>query len=124
MAAGVPFWILDAIWLGIVSKNFYQKELGSLLRKDINWSPAIIFYLLYPLGITIFALVPVKDTNSLQKAASLGALLGLIAYATYDLSNFATLKDWPISVVITDIFWGIFVTATSTAIAYLLLNKF
>lgn len=94
------------------------------MRKDINWPPALAFYLLYPLGITIFALVPAKDADSLLKAAGLGALLGLIAYATYDLSNMATLKGWPLSVVVTDILWGIFVTGSSAAAAYLILTNF
>ncbi len=122
-AAGLPFWLLDAVWLGIISKDFYQKDLGNLLRKEIHWLPAIIFYLLYPVGIAFFALAPAKEAASLQRAATFGALLGLIAYATYDLSNMATLKGWPLSVVITDILWGIFVTGSSAAAAYLILTK-
>jgi uncharacterized membrane protein len=106
------FFAIDMIWLGFVAKGFYRNNLGHLLRPEVNWTAAIIFYLLYIIGILIFATMPALDKNSPWQAVLLGGLFGFFAYATYDLTNLATLKDWPVIVVWVDIAWGVFLTAS------------
>lgn len=116
------FFTIDIIWLGLLAKNFYQKQLGALLG-PVNWSAALIFYLLYIIGIIIFALEPALEKNSLTQAVLLGGLLGLIAYSTYDLSNLATLKNWPTTVVFIDIIWGTILTSSVATISFLIAKK-
>ena len=111
---------IDLLWLGVIAKNFYQEKLGPMLRDPVNWPPAIIFYLLFPLGVIILAVSPAKEAESLQKALFLGALFGFYTYATYDLSNLATLKNWPLQVTITDIIWGTFISTVTAGVAYLI----
>lgn len=107
----IVFLIIDLVWLGLIAKNLYQKYLGSFLSDTVNWPVAIIFYLIYVVGISIFAIYPSVDKNSALRAVLLGALFGFFAYATYDLTNLATLKDWPLPIVIIDIVWGAILTA-------------
>ena len=114
---------IDLLWLGVIAKNFYQEKLGEMLRNPVNWPPAIIFYLLFPLGVILLAVSPAKESESLQKALILGALFGFYTYSTYDLSNLATLKNWPLSVTITDIIWGTFISTVTAGVAYLITNN-
>ena len=114
------FFGIDMIWLGFVAKGFYRNNLGHLLRPDVNWTAALVFYLLYIGGILIFATMPALEKNSLYQAVVLGGLFGFFAYATYDLTNMATLKDWPLNVVIVDIIWGIVLTASVAAASFLI----
>jgi uncharacterized membrane protein len=114
------FFGIDMIWLGFVAKGFYRKNLGHLLRSDVNWIAALVFYLLYIGGILIFATMPALEKKSLYQAVVLGGLFGFFAYATYDLTNMATLKDWPLNVVIVDIIWGIVLTASVAAASFLI----
>jgi uncharacterized membrane protein len=93
------------LWLGVIAKGFYQDKLIAFLG-PVNWTAAIIFYLIFIVGILIFAVVPALEAQSLLKAVMLGALFGFFTYATYDLTNLATLKDWPMVVVLVDIVWG------------------
>ena len=107
-ALTVPvFFIIDLIWLGIVAKGFYQKNLKYILSPNVNWTAAIIFYLMYIAGILIFAVLPGVAKDSVRHAVLWGALFGFFTYATYDLTNLALLKDWPLNIVVVDIFWGI-----------------
>jgi len=107
-ALTVPvFFIIDLIWLGVVAKGFYQKNLKFILSPNVNWTAAIIFYLMYIAGILIFAVVPGVAKDSLRHAVLWGALFGFFTYATYDLTNLALLKDWPLNIVIIDILWGV-----------------
>ena len=117
-AAGV-FVLFDAIWLKYVAKSFYQKHIGGLLKKKPDFFAAICFYLVYILGIIVFALSPALREDSLLWALGLGGLLGFVMYATYDLTNQSTLKNWPRIVTIVDLAWGTFVTAAITAITFL-----
>lgn len=110
--------ILDLFWLGILAKDFYQKYLGFLMRPTPNWTPAIIFYLLYALAIIYFILLPNISKGSLTAVLISGAILGLVVYGTYELTNMAIIKDWPIKIVIVDIIWGIFMTSVVSAIGY------
>jgi uncharacterized membrane protein len=100
------FFLIDMVWLGVVAKGFYRRHLGSLLSPNVNWAAAILFYLLFIVGLIVFAIRPALVGEEPLKALFLGALLGLISYATYDLSNLATLKDWPLVVTIVDLIWG------------------
>ena len=102
----ILFLALDLFWLGLIAKNFYQKHLGTFFSDKINWKAAVIFYLLFILGAMIFSVYPAVARDSLTKAMIFGVLFGLFTYATYDLTNLATLKDWPVPIVIVDIIWG------------------
>jgi uncharacterized membrane protein len=116
----IVFFIVDMAWLGFVAKGLYQKYLGSFLSEQVNWVAAIVFYLLFIVGIFIFAILPAVEKNSLAAAVTLGALFGFFTYATYDLTNLATLKNWPLNIVVIDIIWGSVLTAiVSTAGFYI-----
>lgn len=112
------FFGIDMLWLGVVAKGFYRDNLGHLLRPDVNWAAALIFYLLYIAGILIFATLPALEKHSLRQAVIMGALFGFFCYATYDLTNLATLKGWPVKVVIVDILWGMLLTASVAAASF------
>ena len=112
------FFIIDLIWLGVVAKSFYQKNLKYILSPNVNWSAAIIFYLIYIAGILIFAVLPAVAKDSLRHAAVWGALFGFFTYATYDLTNLALLKDWPIIIVIVDILWGVVLCSAFATLSF------
>lgn len=117
------FFLIDMLWLGLVANKFYQSQLGHLLG-PVNWTAAIVFYLMYIVGILIFAIVPALDAQSLSKALLLGALFGFFTYATYDFTNLATLKDWPLMVVIVDVLWGTVLSGSVATVGYLLGKAF
>jgi uncharacterized membrane protein len=117
------FCALDFVWLAVVVKDFYAREIGPLLLASPRKEAAIAFYLLYLIGVVIFAVLPAIDADRWQKALGYGALLGLIAYATYDLSNLATLKGWSVQLAIVDMAWGTIATAIA-ATAGFWLTKF
>ncbi|MBW2492232.1 MAG: DUF2177 family protein [Deltaproteobacteria bacterium] len=118
-ALTVPiFFAIDIIWLGFVAKKFYRNNLGFILSPDVNWLAAISFYSLYILGILIFAVVPALEKDSLGKALLRGSLYGFFTYATYDLTNMATIKNWPLKVVMVDILWGVFLCSTVASISF------
>jgi uncharacterized membrane protein len=100
------FFLIDMIWLGVVAKGFYRRHLGPMLSPKVNWAAAILFYLLFIVGLLVFVIKPALISGEPLKALFFGALLGLISYATYDLSNLATLKDWPLVVTVVDLIWG------------------
>jgi len=104
------------VWLGLVARGFYQKHLGFLLRTPPNWTAAIVFYLMFVAGLLVFVVVPGLQAGSAKKVLILGALFGLITYATYDLTNQATVKDWPAIVTVVDLCWG---GVLATAVSYL-----
>jgi uncharacterized membrane protein len=110
--------ILDWLWLGVITKNFYKDHLGGLFRADFLWPAIILFYLLYAAAIVYFAILPAQGIWT--KALLAGILLGFTAYMTYDLVNFATLKDWPLTVVLADIAWGCFITGVAATIGTLI----
>ena len=103
----VVFFAVDMVWLNLVAKDFYQNNLGHLLG-EVNQLAAIVFYLIYIGGIMIFGIMPALEKRSLSYALVFGSLFGFYTYATYDLTNLATLKDWPLKVVLVDIVWGTF----------------
>ena len=112
----IAFFAIDMVWLGLIARGFYQKHLGYLLRTNPNWSAAIVFYLLFVLGLLVFVVVPGLAAGSTKKVLILGALFGLITYATYDLTNLATVKDWPWMVTAVDLLWG---GILATSVGYL-----
>jgi uncharacterized membrane protein len=113
------FLVIDMIWLGIMARGFYQKHLGGLMAEQVNWGAALLFYLLFVAGILIFAVMPALERGSPWHALIHGALFGLFTYATYDLTNLATLKNWPAAVVWVDIAWGIVLSASVATLSYL-----
>ena len=117
------FFVIDMVWLVLVAKKFYQEQIGFLMKPDINWFAAIIFYLLFITGLVIFVISPAVEKHSWVHAILFGALFGLITYATYDLTNLATLKDWPILVTVVDLIWGSVLASSISLITYLIANK-
>ena len=117
------FFLIDMTWLGLVAKNFYRSQLGSLMRTDIIWSAAILFYFLFILGIILFAVMPAISADSWVKALTLGAMFGFFTYMTYDLTNYSTLNGWPLALVVVDILWGTVLTA-SVATASFFISRF
>ncbi len=117
------FFIIDMVWLALVAKGFYARQIGFLMKPDINWAAAIIFYLLFIVGLVQFVITPALEKHSWTHALLFGALFGLITYATYDLTNLATLKDWPILVTIVDLIWGAVLAAAVSSITYFIAVK-
>jgi len=116
----VVFFAIDLTWIGLVAKKFYWENLGNLLKDDVNWVAALVFYLIYIVGIFVFAILPAVENDSLKSAILYGALFGFFCYATYDLTNLATLKGFPLKVVLVDMTWGVVLTASvSTAGFYI-----
>ena len=112
------FFMIDLTWLGLIARAFYARHLGPLLSEQVNWVAAIVFYLLFIVGIFIFAILPAVERASLGRALLYGGLFGFFTYATYDLTNLATLKGWPMTVVVVDIAWGVVLTATVAGAGY------
>lgn len=117
------FFALDMVWLGIVSKRFYAEQLGFLMKSNINWLAAISFYLLFIAGLVVFVVSPALLKHSWVHAALLGAFFGLVTYATYDLTNLATVKDWPLLVTFVDLAWGAVLSASVATISYFIATK-
>ncbi|MEI7675036.1 MAG: DUF2177 family protein [bacterium] len=116
---------IDAVWLGLVAPKFYKKHIGYIMTDKPIWISAIIFYLIFILGVAVFVVYPGwRNSESLTKIALQGALLGLVSYATYDLTNQATLKGWPFIVTAVDLMWGTFLTALVSVVSVLVLKKF
>lgn len=120
----VIFFAIDMLWLGLVAKNFYANQLGEMMKDKINWVAAIIFYLLFIAGLVLFVIHPALEKTSWTHALKYGALFGLITYATYDLTNLATLKNWPILMTIVDLIWGMVLAASVSVLTYLAVTKF
>lgn len=112
------FFAIDMLWLGVVAQKLYQSQLGYLLG-PVNWPVAIAFYLIFLVGLLIFAIAPAVATKSLMHALVFGALFGFFTYATYDLTNWATIKDWPWAISLVDMAWGTFLAASVSTITYL-----
>lgn len=113
------FLAIDIVWLAFVARGFYKRQLGFLLSDQPNWWAAVIFYLLFIAGLLVFAIAPGLQAGSIRKALLLGAFFGLVTYATYDLTNQATVKSWPWIVTVVDMAWGTALAASVTAFGYL-----
>ncbi len=119
LVAIVVFLALDAVWLGLVARKFYRTHLGFLLTDQPNWWAAVAFYLLFVAGIVLFCILPALQAGSLAQALLWGGFFGLVTYATYDLTNQATVKKWPWIVTVVDLCWGALLSATVSAAGYL-----
>jgi len=115
LAMLAAFFAIDMVWLGLVARTFYRKHIGYLLAPNPNWLAAIIFYLLFVVGILVFVVSPGLEGKALRTVLVRAALFGLVTYATYDLTNLATVKDWPVLVTVVDLLWG---TVLSVAVSY------
>jgi uncharacterized membrane protein len=111
------------VWLGVAAKNFYTKQIGWLLAPKVNWAAAIVFYLLFLAGLVVFGIAPAIEKDSWVRALALGAWFGLITYATYDLTNLATLKDWPLALTVVDMIWGTILAGSVSVGTYLIARK-
>ncbi|QDU58520.1 hypothetical protein Pan181_47580 [Aeoliella mucimassa] len=114
----VTFLAIDIVWLAAVARGFYQKHLGYLLAEQPNLYAAGVFYLLFVAGMVVFATMPALAAGSFWRALALGAFFGLVTYATYDLTNQATVKQWPWIVTAIDLTWGAFISATVSTVGY------
>ena len=118
VVTGAVMGVFDAFWLSVVAKTFYKSQVGQLMLEKPNMVAAVAFYVVYVVGVVTFVLSPALEKNSWQYAVGYGALFGFVAYATYDLTNLATLKSWPLKLVIVDLAWGTVLTAAVSGLAY------
>ncbi|MCW1403146.1 DUF2177 family protein [Novosphingobium sp. MW5] len=123
VSAAISFGVLDFLWLGWAGKNFYRPAIGELLAPSFRGGPALVFYAIYIAGMVWFAVRP-GLTGGTGAALLNGALLGGLAYSTYDLTNQATMKVWPVHVTIVDIIWGAFATAVAATVATWVTTRF
>ena len=114
----VIFFLVDIVWLGVISKKLYKEYLGHLMAPNVNWAAALVFYFLFIAGLVFFVIMPAIEKGDLMYAITVGAFFGLITYGTYDLTNLATLKDWPLNITIIDLVWGTFLNAATSGITY------
>ena len=123
LATLIAFLAIDMVWLGLVARTFYQNYLGFLLAPTTNWIAAVLFYLLFILGILVFVVVPGLQDNSLKDTLLRGALFGLVTYATYDLTNLATVKNWPVPITVLDMAWGTVLSVLVSWISFMIGKK-
>lgn len=119
----VVFFVIDIIWLAFVAKNIYRNYLGFIMSDTPNWIAALCFYVIFIAGLIYFVIHPALMTESFSKALINGLIFGFVTYATYDLTNLATLKDWPIQITIIDLIWGTSLGGAVSAFSYLILKK-
>ena len=124
IASAVTFFALDFVWLSLATSRFYRPQLGDLLSESPNLPVAGAFYLVYVVGVVVFAVLPSAASGSWLMALGLGALLGLVAYGTYDFTNLATIRDWPAMVSVIDLAWGTAVTAVASLAGYAAVRYF
>jgi uncharacterized membrane protein len=112
------FFAIDLTWIGLFASGFYQRNLGHLLAENVNWSAALVFYMIYIVGILVFAVMPGLAAASLARTIGMGAFLGFFAYATFDLTSMALFRDFPVTVVVVDLVWGTTLTGAVAAAGY------
>lgn len=122
LVAFVVFFAIDLVWLGVVAKNLYKEHLGFIMSPTVNWAAAIGFYMLFIVGLVFFALNPALEKSSLMYAILVGGFFGLITYATYDMTNLATLKDWPVFITVVDLIWGTVLCSLTTTVSYIIIK--
>jgi uncharacterized membrane protein len=118
-ATGLVMFALDILWLGFIAKAFYARHLGSLLRPDVRWGPAALFYFLYVAALVVFVVQPALERQSPLRAVGLGAFFGLAAYAAYDLTSLALIRNFPDVVAVADLSWGALLSALAAGAGYL-----
>lgn len=114
----LAFLIIDAIWLGLIARGFYGKHLDYLLKSDPNWAAAFLFYLLFIAGVLAFVVVPSAQQGCVRRVLVSGAFFGLVTFATYDLTNLALIRDWPMVVTVVDLAWGMVVGASLSCVGF------
>jgi uncharacterized membrane protein len=124
LTAALVFVLVDMIWLSAMAPRFYKPIMGDIALAGFNFAPAAVFYLIYPVGLMIFAVSPALKGGSLATAAMYGALLGFFSYATYDLTNQATLRNWSLSLTLVDVAWGTVLGAVAAAAGYAAASRF
>lgn len=124
LIALVIFTLIDLVWLMVISKNLYQDKIGHLMADKTNLPAAVLFYLLFIAAMVFFVINPAVDRHSVRYALMAGAFFGLVTYATYDLTNLATLRDWPVSITVIDLVWGTFITSTTSVITTWISGRF
>lgn len=117
------FFVIDIVWLGVVARGFYRQQLGHLMREPVNWAAAFIFYALFIAGLLFFVVNPALQQGSWTYALWVGALFGLICYATYDLTNLATLKGWPPLMAVVDLVWGSVLAASTSVLSFFIMQR-
>ena len=118
MGALLAFLVLDGLWLGVLMSSTYKELLGSLMLAQPKWGPAIVFYLMYVLGVVFFVVLPALARASARRAALAGAFFGLVAYGTYDMTNWATLQGWSAQLALMDMAWGGLLTCLASLSGY------
>ena len=124
LAVALTFVAADMAWLGTMASRLYRPTLGDIAISGVNLPPAIIFYAIYPIGLLIFAIYPALRSGSLTTAALSGALFGFFTYATYDLTNHATLRNWTLQLTLIDVAWGTILAAITSAVTFWVVSKF
>jgi len=119
----VTFFSIDMVWLGTMAKRFYRPTLGDILLPGVNMAPAIVFYILFPIGLVFFAVAPALRAGSISTALMYGAMFGFFTYATYDLTNQATVRNWTTQLTVVDAAWGSVLAAATAAVSYLVAQK-
>lgn len=120
----IAFFVIDFLWLGTIARSFYFSRMSHLLAGKVNYTAAAGFYAVYVVGLIIFAVAPAFEGGSWQTAATYGALFGFFCYATYDMTNQATLKNWPVAVTVVDILWGTLLSGSAATIGYFATRTF
>ena len=120
----VVFMGIDLVWLGFVAKNIYSKYLGYLMAPKVNWLAALVFYVIFIIGILYFVIAPSLVDRDFTQLVIRAMLFGFITYATYDLTNLATVRDWPITITIIDLIWGTSLSTSVSVISYLIITNF
>ena len=124
VAALLTFFLADMAWLGMMAPRFYRPTLGDIAISGVNLAPAMVFYALYPVGLLIFATSPALKSGSMTTAVVYGALFGFFTYATYDLTNYATLRNWTLHLTLVDVAWGTILAAITSAMTFWVVSKF
>jgi uncharacterized membrane protein len=120
IATLIAFFVIDMVWLGLIARTLYRNYLGFLLASTTNWFAVILFYLLFILGILVFVVLPGLQDNSLKATLLRAMLFGLVTYATYDLTNLATVKNWPVLITVIDLAWGTILSVLVSYISFIL----
>lgn len=112
------FLAVDFLWLGLIAKGLYQRYVGHLFSEQVNWAAAFLFYFLFVLGLMVFVIYPAIKASAMTQALWMGMLFGLVAYATFDLTNLALLRGWPATITVVDILWGIVLSGIVSTAGY------
>jgi uncharacterized membrane protein len=118
----ISFMIIDLLWLGVIARSFYRAQIGFLMKGRVNWIAAVLFYVLYIVGLLFFVIHPALAKTSWRDALLVGLFYGFVTYMTYDLTNLATLRDWPLLLTVVDILWGTVLCGATSISSYVLIR--